>query len=154
MDARLIQRVERHIQFGFFTLLRARDGRRFPLLSRGFAARTAIHPVLTVKEASQYPFELNLHRTRSLNVNTKYELHKAKSKPVAKNNYPSVSLATLVSRKMRTKPAHWTNVFSPIPGTDRSCSRQMNGPFFSRQSRIFFARAGFNPEILLQQQNQ
>ena len=47
---------------------------------------------------------------------------------------------------MRRKPAHCSNAFSPIPFTFFSSAREVNLPFWSRHSTMFFASAGVSPE--------
>lgn len=47
------------------------------------------------------------------------------------------------------KPAHCWKVLGPRPLTSLSCSRFINGPFFSRHSIIFLALFAFRPAICL-----
>lgn len=52
------------------------------------------------------------------------------------------------------KPAHCWKVLGPKPLTSLSCSRFINGPFFSRHSIIFLALLVFSPAMCLRENLQ
>lgn len=52
------------------------------------------------------------------------------------------------------KPAHCWKVLGPKPLTSLSCSRFINGPFFSRHSIIFLALLTFSPAMCLRENLQ
>lgn len=52
------------------------------------------------------------------------------------------------------KPAHCWKVLGPRPLTSLSCSRFINGPFFSRHSIIFLALLVFSPAMCLRENVQ
>lgn len=52
------------------------------------------------------------------------------------------------------KPAHCWKVLGPKPLTSLSCSRFINGPFFSRHSIIFLALLAFSPAMCLRENLQ